>query len=86
MSDDFEALLEEGLRPAITGRPHHPSWSTEAFDWQSARERVEAVLERTESGGRAQRRPVRMKSESLACRRLTRRCSGPAARSADLGR
>lgn len=37
MYNDFAELLYEELKPAIIGRPHDPTWGTEEFDWQAAR-------------------------------------------------
>lgn len=45
MYDDLAELLKE-IPPAITGRPNHPSWRTDAFDWEAAKYRVEAVFQR----------------------------------------
>jgi hypothetical protein len=48
MNHDLNELLYEEIGPAITGRPNHPSWGTDAFDWEAAKDRVEAVLQRYE--------------------------------------
>jgi hypothetical protein len=45
MYNDLAELLYEEIQPAITGRPHHPTWGTEGFDWATAKKRVEAVLQ-----------------------------------------
>jgi hypothetical protein len=50
MYNDLAGLLYEELQPAITGRPRHASWGTETFDWEFAKERVEAVLGRYGAG------------------------------------
>ena len=44
MYHDLANPLYDEIKPAITGRPHHPSWGTEAFDWAEAKLRMEAVL------------------------------------------
>lgn len=43
MYSDLAELLQE-IKVAITGRPNHPTWRTEAFDWEAAKQRVAAVL------------------------------------------
>lgn len=53
MYNDLGELMYGELQPAITGRPIDESWRTDAFDWASARSRVEEVLE--QHGGSLQR-------------------------------
>ena len=46
MHNDLAHLLYEELWPAITQQTRIPSWEAKKFDWQSAKERVGAVLQK----------------------------------------